>query len=240
MAPQVGTPSSFRFPTRRALLCGMERTSNNGLTAWKARLAALARRYPRVARAAGWALLGGAVLVPGWHAIEGLSSLDTGLDVEWSVGPFDFGLLLILYGLFHSGALGIALRQGDHSNGRRAAGFALLAMFWFNLGLSVGVNLAWRNPVELPESALSFLVWFAGLLTMTAWVALAGLVTVPALRSRSAIVWLLGPGAVFAALVGVTAIENIAAPFNHFNHVLSAWGAVQAAAFSLALPPRKA
>jgi hypothetical protein len=192
---------------------------------------------PRLARTAGWALLGGVAAFPVWHVVDWLASL----DLDLNLGALEWPLRLFLIGFFtglpYTGLLGVALWRARVAGWRRAAGFALLAMFWFMFGFKVGASLGWDNRPDLPEAVLDFVIWFTGLLTMTVWVALAGIVTMPLLRSRRAVAWLLGGGVVFAALVGVTAIGDVTAPLDYFTWVLAAWGAVQAAAFSLALPP---
>ena len=101
MAPQVGTPSGFPFPALRALLCGMERISDIGLMAWKVRLATATTRHPRVARAAGWALLGGVAAMSGWKLVHLIDSLDTWLGESLAIGPFYVSPLGLIVGSLH-------------------------------------------------------------------------------------------------------------------------------------------
>jgi hypothetical protein len=203
-----------------------------------AAIAAVLNRNPRLARTFGWALL---VEVMWWLLIYPMGWFIelTGIsDVGWSIGPIVFAPHVLFTGLLFSGPLGFLLWRGGHARGRRAVGFALLAMFWFNFGGVVGYDLISSVP-WLAGDFLMFLEWFSGFLTAAVWVTLAGLLLLPALRSRWAVAWLLGVGAVFAVLVGAYAAVDEAGTLDALNYLLAAWGAVQAGAFSLALPPTR-
>ena len=54
---------------------------------------------------------------------------------------------------------------------------------------------------------------------------------------RRVIAWLLGVGAAFATLVGAFAVVDAAGGLSALLFLTAVWGAVQAAAFSLTLPP---
>jgi hypothetical protein len=201
-----------------------------------AAIAAVLNRNPRLARALGWALLGG---VTGWLVFYALADGLQGMPgVGWSIGPIDFHSHVLFAGLLFSGALGFLLWRGVHARGRRAAGFALLAAFWLLLGGEVSeIATGWDlRPFEYLDD---FVVYFAGFLTASAWVTLAGLLLLPALRSRRAAAWMLGIGAVFAVLVGAFAVVDASGPLGALQYLLAAWGASQAAAISLALPPTR-
>jgi hypothetical protein len=202
-------------------------------------IAAVLNRNPRLARTLGWALLGG---VTGWLAFYApvwVSSWN--LQIQ-PVGEFMFalviGLLWFVIGLPYSGAVGFMLWRGNHANWGRAAGFALLAAFWFFFGVYAGeIATGWDlRPFEYLDD---FVIYFAGFLTASAWVTLAGLLLLPALRSRRAAAWMLGIGAVFAVLVGAFAVVDASDVVDALNYLLAAWGASQAAAISLALPPTR-
>lgn len=201
----------------------------------KETIAATVNPYPRASRAAGWALLGGVVALVGGFAADWFARQD--LDIHWETRPNAFALSMLLFGLAYSVVVGAALWRAGHAGWRRAAGFALIAMFWFGFGVNVGLMLAWNGP-SIPGLPQEFLVWFAGLLTMTLWTVLSGLLFVPALRSRGAVVWLLAPGAGVAALAGNIAVVDFWWLLDRIIFVTAAWGAVQAAALSLALPRR--
>ena len=193
------------------------------------KIAATLNRYPRAARAAGWALLGAAAILLGWPAAEWLAS--RGLDVEWTIGPVKIGLLFLFIGVLYSGMLGIAVWRRGHGGWRRAAGFALLAMFWFAFGWNVGERTGWYS-----SGIDRFLILFTGFVAATIWMWVAGLALLPALRSRVATVWLLGAGAGFAALTGAIAILDFFGVVEALQFVVAGWCAVYAAALSLALP----
>jgi hypothetical protein len=206
------------------------------MQALKDRIAAFPNRYPRLARAgraAGWALLCGAAFMPGWFTVDLPDWVD--LDITWQVGTYSLSLPGLLWGFFWSGALGVALRLSGHASGRRAVGFALLAMFWLELGLRVAYPLVDGNyPFAVP----------AGFLTASLWVTAAGLLTLPALRTRRAIALLLSAGVGFALLSPELAeqINYIIGGwlFDWVQYVVALWAAVQAAAFAMALPLRAA
>lgn len=190
-------------------------------------------RTPRLAGAAGWALLGAAAILLGWPAAEWLSL--QGLEVEWTIGPVEIGVLFLFIGLLYSGMLGIALWRRGHADWRRAAGFALLAMFWFAFGWNAGLIILSGN-FELPDPLGGFLIWFIGFLAATVWMTLAGLLFLPVLRSRTTVTWPLGAGAGFAALAGAVAILDLIGVVEALQIVVAGWCAVYAAALSLALP----
>ena len=192
---------------------------------------------PRLARAAGWALLGAVSFLFGWWAVDWLDSL--GLDVKWTVGPIGVSLLVLIIGFVYSAALGVAMWRTGHAGRRRAAGFALVAMPWLAFGVNAGNILFWTYtglPVFLENLLEDFLIWFAALLTAGVWVTLAGLLFLPVLRSRAAVAWLFGASAGFAALAGTIAIADADSLFDALQYVVAAWCAVYAAALSMALP----
>ncbi|MDH3242490.1 MAG: hypothetical protein OEO83_17695 [Alphaproteobacteria bacterium] len=188
---------------------------------------------PRLARAAGWALLGAASLLLGWWAVEWLAA--QGLDMNWTVGPIEIGLGVLCVGLVYSGALAVAMWRTGHAGWRRAAGFAVLATPWFAFGWNAGFILGW-NMRGIPDFLGPFLIWFAGLLTAGVWMTLAGILMLPMLRSRTAVAWLLGSSAGFAVLAGTVAIADFYDLLDKMQYVVAAWCAVHAAALSLALP----
>jgi len=190
---------------------------------------------PRLARAAGWAVVGAASFLLGWWAIEWLASLDLDLNVSWTVGPIEVGLLILILGFVYSGALGVAMWRAGHAGWWHAACFAFLAMFWFDFGFNAGATV-YLDISGLPDFLEDFLAWFAGLLTAGVWVTLAGLLLLPVLRSRRAVAWLLGASAGFAALAGAIAMVQYSDLLDDMQYVVTAWCAVYAAALSMALP----
>lgn len=209
--------------------------------ALKARIAAAAGRYPRLTRAAGWALLGGAMAMSGWTLVNYVDSLDIWLGEGSAIGPFYVSPLGLIVGSLHIVVPAAGAWLAGHAGGLRAVGFALLAMFWLNLGPYVAnLFLAWES-LGFGEFDLAGGL-IAGFSTASLWVAAAGLLTLPSLRSRRAIAWLLGAGAGFTVLSPglATAIDYIVGGWlDWLPYTIAAWAAVQAAAFSLALPPRE-
>lgn len=197
--------------------------------------AAFLARNPRAGRAAGWALLGAPPLLA-WWAMEWLNSKGLFTEISWTVGPILVSNVFLTLGLVYTGALGIALWRGGQA-GPRAAGFAVLAMPCLALGANAGL-VVFGSASDLPEFAGGFLVWFAALLAAGLWVTLAGVLALPALRSRRAAAWLPAASAAIAALAGAGAIAEFWAMLEAMLYVIAAWGAAYAAALAMALPPR--
>lgn len=209
-------------------------------------ITAFANRNPRLARAAGWALLGAAaiLIVPDLHSW--LNS--QGLYVEWEVGPVYLSSSNLLFGLVYSGTLAVALWRAGHAGWWRAAGFALVSMFWLDFGLSVGM----RYWTFINSSPLDGIMMFAtGFLTAGLWMTLASLLFLPSLRRRedavrtlAAVYRLLAVGVAGGALAGVVAsvIVEILVSGGEWQYLglsIAIWGAVYAAALSWALPPTR-
>jgi len=192
-------------------------------------IAARVAWQPRLAGAAGWALLGVAAILLGWPAADWLSS--QGLDVEWTIGPVNVGVLFLFIGVLYSGMLGIAVWRRVHAGWPRAAGFVLASMFWFDFGWNAAERASWFN-----SGIDEFLILFAGFMVATVWMTLAGLLFLPVLRSRTAVAWPLGAGAGFAVLAGVVAIPDFFGVLDVVRYIIAGWCAVYAAALSLALP----
>lgn len=184
----------------------------------------------RLARAAGWALLGALSFLLGWAIAAQLDILDVRVSIG---GGWFYGVSLgtLVAGLAYAGALGFAIHRAGHAGWRRAAGFAVLAMPWFAFGLNAGVaavDICWD---------CRFLVWFAGLVTAGAWVTLAGVLLLPFLRSWLSVAWLFAASVAFEALAGGWAsADSGKLSDSTVLYVVAAWCAVYAAVFSMTLP----
>lgn len=183
----------------------------------------------RLARAAGWALLGVLSFLLGWAIVIHLDILDIRVSIggSWFYGV---SLGILVAGLAYTGALGFVIHRAGHGGWRRAAGFAILAMPWFVFGVNAGAA-AFDNCWSC-----TFLIWFVGLVTAGAWVTLAGVLLLPFLRSWLSVGWLLAANVAFGALGGGWESAGLGGLSDDIPYVVAVWCAAYAAAFSMTLP----
>jgi len=186
--------------------------------------AGTAHSKPALARAALWALLGGLSFVPGWAVLSGLQEsgrdvwiIHCGLGCGASVGG-------LLFGLAYTSVLGLAVYLAGGAGRRRAAVFSVLAMSWFPVGWTAGTALYFW---VFHDASFAFL--FAASLAAGLWLALAGMASLPFLRSWAAVRWLAAGGAVAGGVYAGLGMGET--PYE-----IAAWCAVYAACFSMAVP----
>lgn len=191
----------------------------------------------RLARAAGWALLGALSFQLGWAIVSHLEFLDIRVPIGGSFSFYGVNLAFVVAGLAYTGALGLAIHRAGHVDWRRAAGFAVLAMPWFTFGLNAGVAAFDAGWGEFGNCwGCVFLIWFVGLVTAGAWVTLAGVLLLPFLRSWLSVAWLFAASVAFGALAGGRPGADLGGLPDDIPYVVTAWCAVYAAAFSMTLP----
>jgi hypothetical protein len=232
------TATPFAFPAKRVVVKTTENSGKGSPMPPTEAITAFANRNFRLVRMTGWAVAGAAAFLIGWPLALWLDK--QGLDFEWKIGSVGFSLEVLLAGLFYSGALGVALWRAGHAGWRRAAGFALLAMFWFDFGL---------NAISLISSR-DIMMLATGLFTAGLWVTLASLLFLPdlrrrenAVRSLAALFRLLAVGVAGGTLAGVMVFwiveMHFSAWWGYLPIMIAAWGAVYAAALCWALPPAR-
>lgn len=190
-----------------------------------------------LARAAGWAAVGAPAFAVGWWLAAALDK--AGLNAIWHGGGItlylEISLAAFVAGAIPAGALAVAVARAGDAGPARAAGFALAAMPWLTVGFNAGLVL-FSTSRGLPDGLARFLIWFAGFFAAGAWLTVAGLVLLPAVRTRRAVAWLAGSGTGFAALIGAIGVVDFFGLAETFPYVIAAWCAAYGVAFSLALP----
>ncbi|UCH73414.1 MAG: hypothetical protein JSU82_13840 [Rhodospirillales bacterium] len=189
---------------------------------------------PRLMGAALWALIGGLSFVLGWAIAAGLAAFELDvmiIDCGWFCGV---SLSMLLAGLSYTAILGIAAYRAGCAGRRRAAGFAVLAMPWFAAGWNAGVELYFSVLDDM-----NFVLELAASMTAGLWLTLVATVSLPSVRSWASVRWLLAGSAVassvFAAM-GAGGIGGLLGEDGDLLPQVTAWCAVYAAAFSMALP----